>query len=59
MTTTGMAAEASRSRILVAQRQRDDEQAVGPLRHGERPQVLVPLVDRLDVVDDEVELAVG
>ena len=34
-------------------------QPVGSLRLGQRAQVVVALLDRLDVVDDEVELAVG
>ncbi len=50
---------AEHGRGLGVRRQRHDEQPVGPLRLGERAQVVVALLDRLDVVDDEVELAVG
>jgi hypothetical protein len=40
-------------------RQRHDEQAVGSLRVGQRVQVVVAFLNGLDVVDDQVELAVG
>ena len=43
----------------VGRRQRHDQQAVRPVRPGEVTQVALPLLDRLDVVDDKVELAVG
>ncbi len=42
----------------VERRQRHHEQSVGPLRLGQGAQVVIALLDRLDVVDDEVELAV-
>ena len=45
--------------ILVGRRQRHDEEAICPLAQREGQEVLVPLLDRLDVVDDEVKLAVG
>ncbi len=45
--------------VLRARRERDDEQAVRALREREVLQVLVALLDRLDVVDDEIELAVA
>ena len=44
--------------VLRTRRERDDEQPVRPLREREVLQVLVALVDGLDVVDDEIELAV-
>ena len=59
MKTTGTGAGRGSGDASSARRQRHDEQAVRPLRLGERPQVVVALLDRLDVVDDEVELAVG
>src|SRR4029453_8280116 len=37
----------------------NDEQAIGPLPKRQGLEVLVALLDRLHVVDDEVELAVG
>ena len=40
-------------------RQRHDEEAVGALRLGKRAQIVVALLDGLDVVDDEIEVAVG
>jgi len=43
---------------VLGRRKRDDEQAVGPLAKGQGLEVLVALLDRLDVVDDEIELAV-
>ena len=45
--------------ILVGRRQRHDEQAVGSLPERQALEVVVALLDRLDVVDDEVELAVS
>ena len=44
--------------VLGRRRQGDDEQAVGPLAKGKGLEVLVALLDRLDVVDDEIELTV-
>jgi hypothetical protein len=40
-------------------RQRHDEESVGTLGVGECRQVVVALLDRLNVIDDQVELAVG
>ncbi len=59
MKTTGTGDAARSGRPRRSGRQRHHEQAVRPLRLGERAQVVVSLLDRLDVVDDEVELAVG
>ena len=42
----------------LGRRQRHHDEPVGSLGLGEGPQVVVALLDRLDVVDDEVELAV-
>ena len=36
----------------------DDEQAISPLAKGQGLEVLVALLDRLDVVDDEIELTI-
>ena len=40
-------------------RQRHHQQPVVAMRIGERPQIVIPLLDRLDVVHDQIELAVG
>ena len=37
---------------------RNDEETVGPLAKGQGLEILIALLDRLDVVDDEIELAV-
>ena len=59
MKTTGTGDRLSAGRGFGQGRQRHHEQAVGSLRAGERTQVVVALLDRLDVVDDQVELAVA
>ena len=59
MKTTGTGERPSRRDRRVRGRQRHHEQAVRALRLGEGPEVVIALLDRLDVVDDEVELAVG
>ena len=43
----------------IGRRQRHHDQPVGSLRLGQGAEVVVALLDRLDVIDDEVELAVG
>ena len=59
MNTTGTGLRSKLGDGRVQGRQRHDEQAVGALRLGEGAQVVVALLDGLDVVDDEVEVAVG
>ena len=59
MNTTGTGTAAERGDRPVGRRQRHHDQPVGALRLGQRAEVVVALLDRLDVVDDEVELAVG
>ena len=59
MNTTGTGRLVEHGQDVGGRRQRHDEHAVRAMRLGKRAQVVVALLDRLDVVDDEVELAVG
>jgi hypothetical protein len=45
--------------VVLGWRQRHDEKAVGALAERERPEIQVALLDGLDVVDVEVELAIS
>ena len=45
--------------VLLARREGDDEQPVGVLGERASTESVVPLLDGLDVVDDEIELAIA
>ena len=59
MKTIGHAGALESLDVVLRRRQRHDQHAIGALAERQGLEVLVALLDRLDVVDEQVELAVG